>query len=326
MKLSHSAVNKYIECPYSYKLHYLDKIRSPLEPSALTFGGSIDKAFVQMLSPDTTKTPEDIFYEEWQKNHPVRNPNAKFTKSDYDEDLVNATGLDTFGADDDTLAWLSLQEKGLLMLKALREKLLPQIEEVLSVQEMITLKNQDDSGDEVIGYIDFVIRLKGYDSPIIGDLKTSSIVYTPESVKESQQLTIYTYAAGEKYGTRLAGFFVLSKKIKKNKKKVCKSCGLETTVTQTKKCPTCSTLLITEMNPEAELSIIIDEIPVAKEEEILCTIDQAHKDIKEEKFEQKFSGCTNKYFQKCVYYNLCHNNDAAGLLDYSKPLDSTEKK
>lgn len=332
MKLSHSQINKFLECGRAYKLHYIDKIRSPLEPSPLTFGSAIDKAFSRMLVPlpgDTEEAPYKIFQEEWSRDK-ILTENFKFSKSDIDEDLLGDTEASL--CTEPQKAFHSLYAKGNLMLKTLREKLMPQIEEVLGVQVPIVLKNQDESGDEVIGYIDFIIRLKGYPTPIIGDLKTSSVLYTPESVKESQQLTIYTFAKGEEFKTRLAGFFVLGKKIKKNKKKICTECGHENTP-QAKSCTKenvpkmtssgvlpsrCSGALNTTMNPEAELTIIIDEIPLEKEDEILTTIDTAHKDIKEGKFDQNFSSCTNKYFQKCCYYSLCHEGKTDGLLDYSK--------
>lgn len=311
-KLSHSNVTKYQECGFAYKLHYIDKIRPIAEPSTLTFGGCVDKAFSAMLVPGE-KTPEAIFLEEWEKAY-GNNPNATFSKSDLDEELANTPQE-------------SLKQKGLLMLKALREQILPQIETVYSVQEPITLENQDESGDSVIGFIDLVVKLKGYDKPIIMDLKTSSVVYKPDSVKESQQLTLYTYAVGEKYKTNLAGFIVLNKKIRKTRTKKCQSCGASFLGSRLKTCSQevpfvspvpmnvrCNGELIETTENSVDTQIIVDEVSPEAEDKVLNTLDTTLSDIRAEKFEQNPNSCIHPIFRtKCPYYDLCHNDSMAGL-------------
>lgn len=49
-RLSHSSVTKYGECPYKYKLHYVDRLRGKYTSAALLFGSALDVALSQMLA------------------------------------------------------------------------------------------------------------------------------------------------------------------------------------------------------------------------------------------------------------------------------------
>lgn len=318
IKLSNSSLNKYVECPRSYALHYIDKLRPIAEPSPLTFGGAMDKAFTAMLIPGD-KTSEEVFLEEWSPEK-IITPNFKWNKSDIDEELLEKD-MDT-----DYQAFHSLKAKGLLMLKALREKVMPNIEHVYSVQEPIKLANQDSSGDEFIGYIDFVVKWKGYDKPIIFDLKTATVPYKADSVRTSQQLTIYTYAAGDSYKTNLAGYVVLAKKIRKNRKQTCEICGHKAESSRTKKCDNsielrredasiykhrCNGEWIQTVEFDVDVKIIIDEIPEQGSDSVLELIDNTHANIKAENFEQNLSSCMHPIYRtQCPYYNYCHNGQS----------------
>lgn len=328
IKLSNSSLNKYVECPRSYALHYIDKLRSIAEPSPLTFGSAMDKAFTAMLIPGD-KTPEEVFLEEWSPEK-ILTPNFKWNKSDIDDELVS--DID-FGSDANNpeamYAFHSLERKGILMLNALREKVMPNIEHVYSVQEPIKLANQDSSGDEFIGYIDFVVKWKGYDKPIIFDLKTATVPYKADSVRTSQQLTIYSYAAGDKYKTNLAGYVVLAKKIRKNRTKKCCECGAEFFNSRLKTCSMeepvetcedttpgmklyrCNGELKESVKFDVDVQIIIDEIPEQGSDSVLELIDNTHANIRAENFEQNTSSCTHPIFRtQCPYYNYCWNNQS----------------
>lgn len=61
IKLSHSQISKYQMCGHSYKLHYLDKIRSTVQSAALVFGSALDRALNELLRPEGKKSPQDIF-------------------------------------------------------------------------------------------------------------------------------------------------------------------------------------------------------------------------------------------------------------------------
>lgn len=49
IRLSHSAANKYTNCPAMYKYHYIDRIRPIAKGSALFFGNAIDDALNDIL-------------------------------------------------------------------------------------------------------------------------------------------------------------------------------------------------------------------------------------------------------------------------------------
>lgn len=318
MKLSNSALNLYGDCPRSYKLNYIDKLRAIEQPSSLTFGGAVDKAFTAMLTG--SDNPEALFISEWKLT--TDNPNTTYTKADLDMELIPSEFYSLHSDDVRQLSGMSLQVKGLLMIKALREKILPKITKVHSTQEAIALGNTDESGDSFIGFVDFIADYEGYDKPIIFDLKTSSVKYAPESVQESQQLTIYTYAAGDKYNTKLAGYIVLSKKIRKIRTKVCSDCK-HTVVNNTSK--TCNNIIANSercggawditVEFDVDVDVIIDTIPSKTEEIVLDLMDNTHAKIKAGEFPQNPDSCFNKkYHRRCVYYDLCHSNSMEGLV------------
>jgi hypothetical protein len=314
-KYSFTSLTKFKECGYAFKLHYLDKIRPTEEPGALAFGGAIDKAFTAMLIPGE-KSAEQVFLEEWTADK-ILTGNEKFSKSDTDLDLLDE--IEKGFGNENTNAFLSLKAKGLIILKALREKLLPKIEKVYGVQVPIELKNQDGEGDSFIGFIDFIIKLQGYDKPIIGDLKTTTVKYEADSVKKSPQLTAYTYAKGSEFNTNLAGFFVASKKITKTRHQTCTVCGFQDTNSRAKSCTNeapkrCGGQWDVRLTFDADVSILVDEIGEEQENEVLNSIDESHALIKQGVFEQNFQSCINKYHRKCPYYALCHEGKMDGLV------------
>jgi hypothetical protein len=322
-KYSFTSLTKFKECGYAFKLHYLDKIRPTEEPGALAFGGAIDKAFTAMLIPGE-KTAEQVFLDEWTEEK-ILTGNEKFSKSDLDMDLIPDWAALRL-IDENKLTFESLKAKGLIILKALREKLLPKIEKVYGVQVPIELKNQDGEGDSFIGFIDFIIKLQGYDKPIIGDLKTTTVKYEADSVKKSPQLTAYTYAKGSEFNTNLAGFFVASKKITKTRHQTCTVCGFKDTNSRAKSCTKadpekaktisrCGGEWDVRLTFDADISILVDEIGEEQENEVLNSIDESHALIKQGVYEQNFQSCIHPvYRKKCPYYALCHEGKMDGLV------------
>jgi len=67
-----------------------------------------------------------------------------------------ARGLDSFKLEEkkffNLMHWISLRRKGLIMLQAYRKKVMPKLGRVLSVQEQISLTNED--GDKITGVVD----------------------------------------------------------------------------------------------------------------------------------------------------------------------------
>lgn len=218
--------------------------------------------------------------------------------------------------------WLCLYRKGLIMIEAVKRDVLPNIEEVLGVQEYVSLDN--DNGDSVIGYADLVARWKGIKTPVILDFKTSSREYDKDSVLTSPQLTLYVHSLSEKFeNTRQAGFIVLNKHIHKNKTKVCSECGKDGTGQRHKTCDAqidgkrCNGEWTITLDPSVFVQILINEIPEQTENIVLENFDHINMSIKNGIFHRNLSSCI-KPWGKCSFYNLCYHNKKDDLIVLEK--------
>lgn len=343
LRLSHSQCSKYTQCPQAYKYHYVERIRPSLTPASLLFGSALDSAMNELLKPERNIKPEDIFLEAFTNAH-INNvltfipTNIKLTyaASDLDLDLLDlpdsdkellATlkskkskyGLASFSKDEHIFynqsCWDSLKAKGLLMLKAYRDKVVPMFDEILDVQVPISLSNGEDT---VTGFVDVVARVKGHGIVIL-DNKTSSIEYAEDSVITSPQLSLYMHALYPAYQTRKAGYIVLRKQIKKNRVKICESCGHDGSATRHATCANtvnnkrCGGPWKETLSPEVDVQIIINDIPERTEDIVLDNYDTITHAIKNEVFPRNLHSCSNMYGGPCPYFNLCYKNSNDGL-------------
>lgn len=354
-RLSHSAVAKFQTCPTAYKYHYVDKIRTTVSRAALMFGTALDRAIQNLLKPEEEnkgKSPEDIFKYFWR----FQEVNGKreylptmrtlvYAKSDFDEDLLtdeavekigktreevlkivavrNEIGFDQLSDNEKEIAnqafWSCLEQKGLLMVEAFKKKVLPKFKEVLSVQEYISLENDD--GDKVIGYIDMVVNIEGHDKPVIIDLKTSAMKYDEvNSVIYSPQLSLYVQAVGEKYGTNKAGYIVLNKHIIKNKSKVCTVCKFDGSGGRHKTCANevegkrCGGAWKETIDPEVYVQFLVEEIPEATVNLVLDNIDEINYALKTGFYTKNLSKCLDNFGSPCEYLNLCYRGKMDNLV------------
>jgi hypothetical protein len=354
-RLSHSQVSRFQTCPTSYKYYYVEKIRPTVSKAALMFGTALDRAIQNLLKPEDqnkNKTPEDIFKYFWR----FQEVNGKreylptllslvYAKSDFDEDLLtdevvekigksreeilkiiavrNEVGYDKLSDREKEIAnhafWGCLEQKGLLMIEAFKNKVLPKITKVLSVQEYICLDNEE--GDKVIGYIDMVVNIQGQDKPVIIDLKTSAMKYDEvNSVIYSPQLSLYVHAVGKKYGTNKAGYIVLNKHIIKNKSKVCLSCNFDGSGSRHKTCfniiedKRCGGAWKEIINPEVYVQFLIDEIPEATVNLVLDNIDEINYALKTGFYTKNLSKCLDTYGSPCEYLSLCYQGKMDNLV------------
>lgn len=223
--------------------------------------------------------------------------------------------------------WEIAKVRGHLMLEAINKYFLPKIKKVISTQEQIDLNNGN--GDSVIGFVDMVAEYEGYETPIIFDFKTSTRPYERDSVKTSAQLALYMHALSEKYKTRTAGYIVLSKIINKNKVKTCKVCGnvaekgsrhktcnflsKSTSEIDNWKETRCNGEFKEVLNPSAFVDVIIDEIPLNRENIIIENSDTINNAIKTGIFPKNFNSCF-AYNKPCEFYDKCFNNSDKGLV------------
>ena len=332
-RLSHSAITTYMSCGEKFRLHYSERLRGTKISSALLFGTAIDKALAELVNTRDLDKARTVFKSVWgeQEINGVKvsipnSPDIQYSQKDTDGELLEETpGLTDQSQND--LAWRSLQAKGLLMLEAVNEQILPRLKKIHSTQEQINLTN--DQGDSIIGFVDLVADWDNEGNTVVFDFKTASRAYEEDSVITSPQLSLYMHDLSDKYNTRKAGFIVLNKNIQKNRKKICKECGNDGSATRHKTCAAeidskrCGGEFVETINPKATIDVIIDEIPEATETLIIDNADRVNKLVKEKIYVKNLSTCKNDYGRPCLYFNLCYRNDSTGLI---KLENKDEKK
>lgn len=349
LRLSHSQASRFQDCPKSYEYHYIQKIRPTTKSAALFFGTAIDKAMETMLSEGSEKARK-TFTDTWNTQD-INGSSVSlydstqivYANSDYDPELLlpedierigsleevdkiykqkDAIGFDLLSKEKKVLLnkanWLCLYRKGLAMLSTLEEEVLPNIEKVLATQKLVELVNEE--GDSIIGYADLVCKYKGYDKPIIFDLKTSARPYEDDAVLTNPQLALYTFALCEEYKTNLAGFIVLSKQIKKNKTKICSKCGNDGSGKSHKTCDAtgadgkrCHGEWVITLDPKAIVQIIVDEVPEKTQAIVMENMAHVEQSIKTGVYTRSFGSC-KKQWGLCPYYNLCFKDEMKGLV------------
>lgn len=329
MRLSHSQLTLFEQCPRKWKFRYKDKLRGPKISSPLFFGSALDDAFSHLLlskkedltdtelDQQLTITAEEVFQQKMlvvdhnrQTVELAQSPFADYFASDFSPELMNLSHekllqslepsyklvdfidfhlqcKEQFRAkkklqDDDQILynymnWLSLNEKGLLMVDAYRNDVIPQIHRVYDIQKRICLPNQD--GDEITGLIDFTGSF--VDKPgtkYIIDNKTSSKPYSLDSVKESQQLSTYCEAEG----IDTAAYIVVEKKLFK---KV----------------------------PHIRTSVIKDTIPESTFDKTFDNFEKVCYSIEREEFPKNEDSCF-AFGKMCEYFVYCKYQDDTGLV------------
>lgn len=342
IRLSHSARGKHDHCPMMYKLHYLDKIRPLGSTSALLFGSAIDKACENYMIEKNDFKARELFKIEWMKvQEGFEEEDGTITAisyhdNDFDHELLiqpdnelilkdtvytSVSDLVKAGTEKERITyanWISMYRKGIMLVKKFIEWVDENVSEVLETQKEIELEDED--GNKVTGLADFVIKIHGYDKPILVDLKTTARFYERGSVKESEQLALYyLYFKNTKYpDMERAAFLVLNKTIKKNRTKTCKKCGT-VTMGREKTCAVgtaknrCHGAFDEVIDPQVNLQYIHDEIP---QEFIDATIEKFNftkESILAGSFEKNLEGCQRYYGRECPYKKYCESGCMTGL-------------
>jgi hypothetical protein len=354
-KISHSARGKFDHCARMYQLHYLDKIRPVGTTSSLLFGSAIDAAAEHYLLNGDKELCKQTFKNTWKEQeingtltdlksctqiefHANDFDHELLTESDYK--LINETTVSETLPDHEnqkriTLSnWVSLFRKGQILINAFIEWVDNNVDEVLEAQAVIELT--DEEGNEITGKADFIIKMKGYDIPLLVDLKTAARYYERDSVKQSEQLALYYFfLTNTKYPEmKRAAYLVLSKQIRKNRVKTCKKCGTVTEgreqvcaaekesgelITKGKnkgkpKMQRCNGEFDVQITPEATIQFIHDEIPKHFIEETIEKYGVVIDKIKVGEFNKNLDGCSNYYGRECPYKKYCENGCMDGLI------------
>lgn len=357
IRLSHSASSRYQECPKSYQYHYVKNYRPVVQSSPLLFGTAIDKAGEHYILTRDFHETLSVFANTWQTQtlSGVETDlrfllNFTYSNRDLDLDLLKQSDWmelrEHFGDQAETdldravdrkkdvgfkgltntekgifnfANWLCLNRKGQYMLREFKHIVDKNVEEVLGTQVKVDLENEE--GDAVVGFADFVLKWKGIEKPVVFDLKTSGIEYEDDAVVKSPQLGLYVFSLSEKYdNTRNAGFIVLNKNISKNKTKVCASCNKDGSGQRHKTCDAaingvrCNGIWIETLNPEARSQVIVDTVSETFVDRVVENFTEVNKAIKAEVFPRCFNSCVKfNGAVICAFYDLCHSNNMEGL-------------
>lgn len=205
--------------------------------------------------------------------------------------------------------WLCSRRRGMLLVKAFRDDLLPQISELIHIQKGFTIENEEE--DKVNGYIDYIVKLKGKKEPVILDLKTSGKLYDTHSIVSSDQLRIY--AAAMKINT--IGYMVLFKKISWDIAATCVSCGHQRENARLKNCAKCydkkknpeGKYLNEVKTPKVTTQLLTRELTNDEVTDVLNDCSEIITAIQNNIKWKNPDSCFN-FNAKCEFYDVCWNN------------------
>lgn len=169
------------------------------------------------------------------------------------------------------IAWSCLVSKGLMMIDAYRDQIIPKIDSVESLQEQVTIENEH--GDTIGGAIDLIASFK--DEPgvfYIVDNKSSSKPYDKDAVINSEQLATYC----EYKKSYKAAFIVIEKTVHKKE-------------------------------PKIRTQIIKDTIPERNVQKTFDEFEKVVHNISGEVFKKNYDACF-QYGRMCPYFALCKSN------------------
>lgn len=214
-------------------------------------------------------------------------------------------------------SWLSLERKGELLIQSFKDQFLPKITKVVSTQQRGEIKDPT-TGDSIIGYIDMVLEIEGYDKPIIFDLKTAARPYDEKTIELTEQLTLYQAMKGKDYNTNLVGYVVLCKNIPKESVAHCKTCNHR----KTGRHKSCDAEIngvrcggewheVTELKPQVQ--VLVKEKSDEEVNKLLESYGNIIVAMKNNIVYKDVSKCHSWYGGKCPYFEACHNDDFSKL-------------
>jgi hypothetical protein len=338
--LSHSSYGRFVTCPKSFQLHYIDKLRPTTTPSHLIFGGAIDKGLNALI--DQSQDPQDVCTAELNR---LVVEDVEFFRADYDGELIDeetkaqlndaCTKIAGVPIDADHIAptllnrpvatlsdkqrtvlalccATSLQVKAKLMIEAYKREVMPKLRRVASSQESV--RWTDENGNDFVGVLDLKGDVGFGEMPI--DNKTSSRPYAQDAVEKSTQLAIYSKVTGHSK----AAFIVMDKTIRKNRIKICEECGHDGTGGRHKTCDNvwdtngrCGGAWTETIRPEASIQIIVGDVSPRLQEIVMEALSDTAQAIKAGHFPRNLNACDNQYGRPCPYREYCWRGDSTGL-------------
>jgi len=206
--------------------------------------------------------------------------------------------------------WLCCRRRGLLMVKAFYRDILPEVKEVIACQKSVEMENED--GDKSVGYIDYILRIKGYDYKVTFDLKASGKLYSQHDLQTTDQLRSYAAAEGSSY----IGYLVLLKKIKHDKS--CSSCGHARENNRLKNCEKCKKGKYTSIKSKALSQVLVRKLEEEDLDGVIDDFTEITMAIKNKVVWKNPSACFN-FNTKCEFYDACWNGKKLEELEHLEP-------
>lgn len=234
------------------------------------------------------------------------------TQMKKDESRVSTAELTFYNR----VMWFSCLTRGQIMIKAFYDKLLPKLTLLKDdagnpiKQREVSIENED--GDKIVGYIDFVVKHVDYQEPIILDLKTAAYEYPEHALTTSEQLRTYVAAIGADLGTRRAGYAVLIKKIVVEKS--CDKCGAKREGLA-KNCKACGKGQYTKTTFDGEVQFVTKKYEDSELEDVLSDYSSVITAIKTD-VNFKVPGNCNQFNRKCEFYDVCWKRKQASEIEH----------
>lgn len=350
-RLSHSAITAFKTCNELHYLRYIKRIKPKTQGASLAFGSCIDQCTSYLLLAHQSGTldnalmdymevfvadPEkgwNLSFDSDSSRYGAKDLDSKLIQTDECRGLIQTWELELQVNEQDAinaykqrnhkevkdnefkmhnrLSWLSMREKGRYMMQAFIDDVLPQIEEVVAVQDRIDGETGDST---VVGFIDLIAKLKGHDKYVICDVKTAGMPYELEDVKMSEQLTFYTGVRGPELNTNLAGFIVLAKNI--GSEAVCPKC-MQKKETSHKTCNNevngkrCNAEWTSTLKGSSQ--ILVDTIEPNQQQEYLDELPILEPVMRTGLRIKNFESC-RRFGGYCDFIDLCRNGDPTNYI------------
>lgn len=277
IRLSNSAMDLYTRCPKAYYFRYIENLKGDYTATPLLYGIAIDGALNYILESLrdnkewNVERAKELFItsmESWSHQNRL-----DFFKSEVPEELKDI--VDDVDPDHQEAVWDNIVKRGLASIDVYVTDIIPNFEEIISVQNKGVITNED--GHEFVFVLDFIVKLKD-GRTVLMDNKTASARYSKNSVKDSQQLSLYLEQFPD---IKYAGYAVLIK------------------------------------NPVKERNIayqlIVDEIPEETTAASYEKLDTTLKGIAAGEFPCKPKGC-GAFGKRCEYEMYCKYGNKEGLI------------
>jgi len=183
-KYSHSKISTFEQCPFRFKLRYIDKIKPEIEKSIEAHLGTavhdtLEWIYIQAKKDITTTIDQALLFytETWKKGF---SPSIEIVKKEF-------TAEDYFN-------------KGIQFLLNYHKKHFPFKDGTLDIEKYISINLGKNKEHQIRGFIDRLVFNPETSAYEIHDYKTAKQLPTQKKMDKDRQLALYSIAIKELYG------------------------------------------------------------------------------------------------------------------------------